>query len=198
MDMTCVFVSAVGEYLVLVDVEDGMSNNLNHELYIWVRSLDHVIIHGIDSDLCMEERVVLNVQRILNLKNDPQDPLDDISEDFNPAQILNVFFPDGVFLSISLSLPQLSPICAEESLGQIASVQAHLSKTEAELQKEILELQDEMSRNKDPNRMQLIQEMISVRPPSPPVSFHCKNTYPSRTFFRKYPLSGKRPQNQKQ
>lgn len=89
-------------------------------------------------------------------------------------------------------------VYAEESLGQIAVVQAELSKNESELHKEILELQDELNRNKDPNRMQLIQEMISASPPSYPVSLHRLITYPSRTSSLKCLLFVKRLQNQRQ
>jgi hypothetical protein len=122
--------------------------------------------------------VVQNIQRILNLENDKPGALEDISGEFNPATVLNVFFPNGTQpLCPSLLVPHLA-LHAEESLGQMASVQEVLSQTEKELQKEIRILQDEMNRNKDPNRMQLIQEMISVRPfPSPSMFPRSPNTY---------------------
>lgn len=51
----------------------------------------------------------------------------------------------------------------EAALGQLQAVQARLAENEKELQLEIDSLQAELRREQDPNRMQLIQEMISVR-----------------------------------
>ena len=52
--------------------------------------------------------------------------------------------------------------CTEESLGQIEAVQARLAQDEIELRREIEALRAELKRDQDPNRMQLIQETISV------------------------------------
>ena len=52
---------------------------------------------------------------------------------------------------------------AEAALGQLEAVQNRLAENEKELQREIQYLQAELRREQDPNRMQLIQEMISVR-----------------------------------
>ena len=51
----------------------------------------------------------------------------------------------------------------EDSLGQLEAVQARLAQNERNLQQEITSLQDELRKEQDPSRMQLIQEMISVR-----------------------------------
>lgn len=51
----------------------------------------------------------------------------------------------------------------EESLGQLENVQTRLAQNERDLQDEIAELQGELKREQNPNRMQSIQEMISVR-----------------------------------
>lgn len=48
-------------------------------------------------------------------------------------------------------------------MAQIDAVQAQLARDEMALQDEIDALQDELTRQQDPGRMQLIQEMISVR-----------------------------------
>lgn len=50
----------------------------------------------------------------------------------------------------------------EASLGHIDAVQAQLAKNELEFRQEIDSLQEELKRDQDPGRMQLIQEMISV------------------------------------
>lgn len=49
-------------------------------------------------------------------------------------------------------------------MGHIDAIQAQLAKDELEIRCEIDSLQDELKRDQDPNRMQLIQEMISVSP----------------------------------
>jgi hypothetical protein len=70
---------------------------------------------------------------------------------FLTVHILQV--PD---LSVILNLP------AEASLGHIGIIRARLAQNELELQREINSLQNELKRDQDPGRMQLIQEMISV------------------------------------
>ncbi|KAF7361607.1 Vacuolar protein sorting-associated protein 53 [Mycena venus] len=90
----------------------------------------------------LPHEVILAIERVLELGPDA-DPLDALSNDFNPVDILNGFFPD------------------EGSLAHIASVQAHLIESQRELQREIDALQAELKQNQDPTRMHLIQEMIS-------------------------------------
>ena len=52
--------------------------------------------------------------------------------------------------------------CPESALGQLEAVQARLAQNERDLQAEIDELREELRKDQDPSRMQLIQEMISV------------------------------------
>jgi hypothetical protein len=59
----------------------------------------------------------------------------------------------------------------EASLAHIDAVNSRLSETQLDLQNEIDSLQRELSANHDPERMQLIQEMISVRLDSPGALF---------------------------
>ncbi|KAH7888924.1 Vps53-like protein [Phlebopus sp. FC_14] len=97
--------------------------------------------HHIDAELPQE--LVLAIQRVLELNPEQNDdPLEDLSNNFNPIDVLNRLFPD------------------EASLSQLESVQAKLAQDERDLQNEISALQEELRRDQDPNRMQLIQEMI--------------------------------------
>ena len=52
---------------------------------------------------------------------------------------------------------------AEASLALLEAVQTKLTENQRDLQREIDSLKEELRQNQDPNRMQLIQEMISVR-----------------------------------
>jgi len=89
--------------------------------------------------------VILAIQRVLELHSGQEtDPLDVLSDDFSPVDVLNIFFPD------------------EASLAQIDVVQTRLAANQLDLQREIYLLQDELKRDQDPSKMQLIQEMISV------------------------------------
>ena len=51
----------------------------------------------------------------------------------------------------------------EASLGELEAVQQRLAENEREMKAQIDELTEELKANQNPNRMQLIQEMISVR-----------------------------------
>jgi len=51
----------------------------------------------------------------------------------------------------------------EASLGELEAVQQRLAENTREMKAQIDELTEELKTNQDPNRMQLIQEMISVR-----------------------------------
>jgi len=53
----------------------------------------------------------------------------------------------------------------EASLGELEAVQQRLADSERQMKAQIDELTEELKTNQDPNRMQLIQEMISVRSP---------------------------------
>ena len=50
----------------------------------------------------------------------------------------------------------------EASLGELEAVQQRLADNEREMKAQIDELTEELKANQDPNRMQVIQEMISV------------------------------------
>jgi hypothetical protein len=52
--------------------------------------------------------------------------------------------------------------CIEASLAHIDAVSSHLAEVQIELQKEIDSLRSELASNQEPEKMQLIQEMISV------------------------------------
>lgn len=51
----------------------------------------------------------------------------------------------------------------EAALGQLENIQIKLSAQEQDIRREIDELESELRKEQDPSRMQLIQEMISVR-----------------------------------
>jgi len=53
----------------------------------------------------------------------------------------------------------------ESSLGELEAVQERLVESERQMKAQVDELTEELKTNKDPDRMQLIQEMISVRFP---------------------------------
>jgi len=92
----------------------------------------------------LPRELVLSIQRILEINPGPDvDPLDSFSGDFNAVTVLNQLFPD------------------ESSLGQIEVVQARLAENSREIQTQIDELTVQLKSSQDPNRMQLIQEMIS-------------------------------------
>jgi vacuolar protein sorting-associated protein 53 len=55
----------------------------------------------------------------------------------------------------------------EAALGKLDEVNAQLAETQKELQQEVDLLQAELRRNQDPDRMSVIQEMISVSIYSP-------------------------------
>ncbi|KAH7923145.1 hypothetical protein BV22DRAFT_1196908 [Leucogyrophana mollusca] len=93
----------------------------------------------------LPHEVILAIQRVLELKTEQQgdDPLDVLSNEFNPEDVLNELFPD------------------EASLSQLETVQANLAQNQRDLQREIDSWKAELRRDQDPTRMQLIQEMIS-------------------------------------
>ncbi|GLB36971.1 putative vps53-like, N-terminal [Lyophyllum shimeji] len=95
----------------------------------------------------LPHEVILAIQRVLEVRGDdaeadPFDPLT-FSTPFSPISILNDLFPN------------------EDSLAHIDTVSARLAETQRELHAEIDALQGELRRSQDPERMQLIQEMIS-------------------------------------
>ncbi|EPQ57099.1 hypothetical protein GLOTRDRAFT_137518 [Gloeophyllum trabeum ATCC 11539] len=91
----------------------------------------------------LPHELILSLQRVLNIQEAEDDPLNALADDFNPVQVLNSYFPD------------------EASLAKIESVQAKLAQDEEQLQREIDALHEQLRRDQNPRRMQLIQEMIS-------------------------------------
>ena len=83
-----------------------------------------------------------DILRVLEVQHE-----DDIERlaDFNPLGSLNTLFPD------------------QASLSEIAAIQGRLKEDQRALQAQIDQLQAELRRDQDPDRMQLIQEMIGVR-----------------------------------
>ncbi|KAF5328679.1 hypothetical protein D9619_011656 [Psilocybe cf. subviscida] len=92
----------------------------------------------------LPHEVILSIQRVLEIQPDEEvDRLDGLSEKFNAVEILNDFFPD------------------EASLAHLEDVGARLAETHEELRKEVVSLQAELKASQDPERMSVIQEMIS-------------------------------------
>ncbi|KAF9268827.1 hypothetical protein L218DRAFT_917932 [Marasmius fiardii PR-910] len=89
----------------------------------------------------LPRELVLSIQRVLETQS--SDPFEPFSNEFNPAEVLNNFFPD------------------ETSLALTENVKEKLLQTKQDLQHELESLRQELKRNQDPDRMQLIQEMIS-------------------------------------
>jgi hypothetical protein len=101
----------------------------------------------------LPQEVILAVQRVLETAP--------IENALNSADILNDFFPDGA-LVVSGCLVRSHRELSEASLAHIESVNHKLNETRGKLQREIDELQEELKKNQGPERMSLIQEMISV------------------------------------
>jgi vacuolar protein sorting-associated protein 53 len=119
--------------------------------------------YGHHKDAELPQELIFAIQRILELNAENQaDPLDVLSNDFNPIDMLNQLFPDGAFTYWACKLIVPAEQGAEASLSQLETVQARLSQNERDLQCEIDALREELRRDQDPNRMQMIQEMISV------------------------------------
>lgn len=92
----------------------------------------------------LPHEVILAIQRVLQAPSiELSEPPNVLPHDFNSVAILNEFFPD------------------EASLAHIESVNLKLNETQQKLQREIDDLQKELKENQDPERMSLIQEMIS-------------------------------------
>lgn len=130
------------------------STNSHHRLKMYRENDDNEL----------PDQVIVDIHRILQINNaDTSDPLDVLSNNFSPLDVLNDFFPDGTIYIAIHSLFSILTLHVEASLGQIDSVQAQLAQTELQLQQEINELQNELRKDQDPDRMMIIQEMISVR-----------------------------------
>lgn len=73
-----------------------MRSALDAQVYHILAAVTVFLVNMINDELPHE--VVLSIQRVLELNSDPgDDPLDVLSRDFNPVDILNGFFPDGAF-----------------------------------------------------------------------------------------------------
>ncbi|KAI6131588.1 Vps53-like protein [Pisolithus croceorrhizus] len=92
----------------------------------------------------LPQQLIHSIHQALDLNPDSiNNPLDELSNEFKSVDVLNQLFPD------------------EASLTQLEAVQGRLAEDERLLQQEILMLEDELGRDQDPSRIQLIQEMIS-------------------------------------
>ncbi|TRM70028.1 Vps53-like protein [Schizophyllum amplum] len=88
--------------------------------------------------------LLLSIQRVLELKDDPDvTAADALGSNFAPVDALNNFFPD------------------EASLANLDAVRKSLADDRAALEEEIAGLRDDLKREQDPSKMQLLQEMIS-------------------------------------
>jgi len=113
--------------------------------------------------------VILSLQRILDLQHgNDADTLDGVSGQFDTVGYLNKLFPTGEVNCrryVLARINELTSVTLEASLGELEAVQQRLADNERQLKAQIDELTEELKTNQDPNRMQLIQEMISVRFP---------------------------------
>jgi hypothetical protein len=130
------------------------------------------------TEITLAPELALEIQKILEIDSLTKD--DDISGDndqetqsnpfdapphtFDVVAVLNAFFPDGgCMYDSTLCLGALININnIESSLAKLESTRGSLAQMEAALQKEIDELQASLAHAQDPERMALIQEMISV------------------------------------
>ncbi|KAJ2919921.1 hypothetical protein MD484_g444, partial [Candolleomyces efflorescens] len=101
--------------------------------------MDHAQNEGLSPE------VVQAIYRILETPaNTPEsDPFDGLADGFSAVRILNEYFPN------------------EASLERLDEVGAQLAATHRQLQEEVDSLQEELKRSQDPDRMSIIQEMIS-------------------------------------
>ncbi|KAL1748737.1 Vps53-like protein [Schizophyllum fasciatum] len=90
--------------------------------------------------------LLVSIQRVLELQQDTDadaDAIDSLNSEFSPVDALNKFFPN------------------EASLANLDSVRKSLADDRATLEREIAGLRDDLKREQDPSKMQLLQEMIS-------------------------------------
>ena len=113
----------------------------------------------------LPHEVIISIQRVLDIQSTEDfDRLDGLSEKFDAIEILNDFFPDGTYIGWCLDTYWVVVLWTgiEASLGHLDAVSARLAETQVELQKEVDLLQAELRVSQDPERMLVIQEMISV------------------------------------
>ncbi|KAL1705298.1 Vps53-like protein [Schizophyllum commune] len=88
--------------------------------------------------------LLVSIQRVLELKEDADaEAIDSLGPNFSPVDALNKFFPN------------------EASLANLESVRKSLADGQAALEREIAGLREDLKREQDPSKMQLLQEMIS-------------------------------------
>jgi vacuolar protein sorting-associated protein 53 len=64
---------------------------------------------SIQKDDALPHELVLSIQRVLDFQTGPDsDPLDDLTDDFNPVGILNGIFPDGTQLFMLINFVAMS------------------------------------------------------------------------------------------
>jgi vacuolar protein sorting-associated protein 53 len=64
---------------------------------------------SIQKDDALPHELVLSIQRVLDFQAGPDsDPLDDLTDDFNPIGILNGIFPDGTQLFMLINFVAMS------------------------------------------------------------------------------------------
>jgi hypothetical protein len=110
--------------------------------------------------------LALSIERILNRRNEGEDhdPLDSLTAEPDIAELLNQYFPDGPSYAYFMAVCMACTDSAKEaSLVKIDSVTEELKATQHLLETEISALYAQLKESQDPTRMQLIQEMISVR-----------------------------------
>jgi hypothetical protein len=110
--------------------------------------------------------LALSIERILNRQNEGEDhdPLDSLTAEPDIAELLNQYFPDGSsYASFVVVYMTCTDSTKEASLVKIDSVTEELKATQHLLETEISALYAQLKESQDPTRMQLIQEMISVR-----------------------------------
>lgn len=67
--------------------------------------------YGRHKDAELPQELIFAIQRILELNAENQtDPLDVLSNDFNPIDMLNQLFPDGAFTHWACKLCQLNKV----------------------------------------------------------------------------------------
>jgi len=113
--------------------------------------------------------VVLSIHRILDDAQDTPDALGTLEGDFDPVATLNELIPNGLPVAMFRACRHLPFMYVEEALEQLDAIQDKLQSDRVAIQDELDVLFDELQKSQDADRMQIIQELISVRE-SP--SFH--------------------------
>jgi vacuolar protein sorting-associated protein 53 len=107
--------------------------------------------------------IIASIQRILELEQNDANPMDSL-DGFHPLGTLNTLLPNGIVQTHPTHSIIMIPCLyvAEEALGDLDAIQIRLHEDQRALQDELEVLYGEMQRDHDPDRMQDIQELISV------------------------------------